>query len=239
MTEFGNHDALFTSSERSSTFNLNASKAMFLRYENQFLPSDILSLVINCTFSGHFATDREVEGDIFNNIPTTDDVPASAEVSKTEADETDTDSDEPRQENENSSLNTIIQSLHDILEEGYLSDFNLKRLLKFIYTDKINKDLDWAEASSLYAAADFYALDPLKQVCSEILSDGLCATSALGVLSMADLHHDQQLKSAALDFISLNDKDIIGTKDWIKFEKDNGNLALETFRELYSRKMHG
>ncbi|KAG8170661.1 hypothetical protein JTE90_019780, partial [Oedothorax gibbosus] len=85
----------------------------------------------------------------------------------------------------------------------------------------------------LYAAADFYDLDPLKQVCSEILSDGLCATSALGVLSMADLHQDQQLKSAALDFISLNDKDIIGTKDWTKFGKDNGNLALETLRELY------
>ncbi|KAG8189153.1 hypothetical protein JTE90_018445 [Oedothorax gibbosus] len=200
------------------------------------------------------------EGDIFNNIPTTDDVPASeVEVSKTEADETDTDSDEPRQENEKSPPNTLNQSLHDILEEGYLSDFNLKmkemqddcmdikdidvdtlqRLLKFIYTDRINKDLDWAEASSLYAAADFYALDLLKQVCSEILSDGLCATSALGVLSIADLHQDQQLKSAALDFISLNDKDIIGTEDWTKFEKDNVNLAFETFRELYSRKMNG
>lgn len=114
----------------------------------------------------------------------------------------------------------------------------LQRLLRFVYTDKFDEGMGWEGAFSLYTAADKYALEPLKRGCSEILKSGFSVSNILEVLLLADMHHDDNLKSAAVDFISLNDKEIFGSDLWSTFEGKHATLALDTFRNLYFKKMN-
>ncbi|KAG8183241.1 hypothetical protein JTE90_014414 [Oedothorax gibbosus] len=298
-TEFAN--VINESMKKNEKWNFvtNIKKSMLLCHSNNFLRSGKLTLGFTITFSGKVTFNNLVEVSEFHNT-----IYPKATASTSPISESGFSTDEPKahknsteksmQEHKEHRSNidltksrlTISQTVQDMFNDGYLSDFKLKvgdrtflvlksilgmrskvframfdsemkeiqdnyvdvkdfdgetilRMLEFVYSDRIDNNMDWSEASSLYAAADFYALEPLKQGCSEIIKNSLSTTSALGVLCMANLHEDRQLKSAALDFISLNDQDIIGTEDWIKFEKENVDLALETLRELYLRKMNG
>lgn len=109
----------------------------------------------------------------------------------------------------------------------------LQRILLFIYSDKVEEDIDWERVCTLYKAADKYALKTLKQRCSVILRTRLCAGNVLDILLLADMFNDQELKSSAFELIYLNENKIIGSERWNRFKEENKQLASDTLHSLY------
>lgn len=73
-------------------------------------------------------------------------------------------------------------------------------ILRFIYTGKAN-NID-KMADLLLSAADKYALDRLKVLCEEALSNNLDVDNVADSLILADLHSAMQLKSQSIDYIN-------------------------------------
>lgn len=113
----------------------------------------------------------------------------------------------------------------------------LRRMIRFMYTDALPKDLDWNEISKLYVAADKYKLKSLRDRCAAFLKSGVCVSNVCEILVLADSHNDVDLKSAILDFIMQNHMQVIDTEQWKKLEDENSKLTSETFRALYLKNM--
>ncbi|GIY22802.1 TD and POZ domain-containing protein 3 [Caerostris extrusa] len=103
----------------------------------------------------------------------------------------------------------------------------VRRLLLYMYTDAC-EDLQWESASQLYAAADKYQILSLKNECSSFLKTNLDAANVCEALMIADLHHDEHLKSASSEFILKHDKKIFNSDEWKRVIRSNGQLAAET-----------
>ncbi|GIY19776.1 hypothetical protein CEXT_658681 [Caerostris extrusa] len=60
---------------------------------------------------------------------------------------------------------------------------------------------------------------------------------------IADLHHDERLKSATSEFILKHDKEIFNSDEWKRLMETNGKLAADTmllkFNEIYSNPIVG
>ncbi|GIY22808.1 hypothetical protein CEXT_285101 [Caerostris extrusa] len=91
----------------------------------------------------------------------------------------------------------------------------VRRLLLYMYTDECG-DLQWESASLLYAAADKYQILSLKDECSFFLKANLDAANACEALMIADLHHDEHLKSTTSEFILKHAKEIFKSDEWIR-----------------------
>jgi speckle-type POZ protein len=72
--------------------------------------------------------------------------------------------------------------------------------LRFIYTGKVH-NMDKL-SDSLLAVADKYALERLKVLCEESLSNSLDIDNVCETLILADLHTALQLKAQAIEFIN-------------------------------------
>ncbi|XP_055952079.1 speckle-type POZ protein-like B isoform X1 [Argiope bruennichi] len=103
----------------------------------------------------------------------------------------------------------------------------VRRMLLYLYTDTL-EELHWEAASDLYVAAEKYQILTLKNKCSFFLKANLSFTNACGILLLADLHQDKELKSAVQNFILKNDKSIINSSEWKLFMETNVHLAAET-----------
>ncbi|EPQ11798.1 Speckle-type POZ protein [Myotis brandtii] len=107
-----------------------------------------------------------------------------------------------------------------------------KEMMCFIYTDKaLNLD---KVADGLLAAAEKYALEPLKYRCEETLSRQLCAENAAEMLTLADLHSADQLKTQAVDFINSHAEDVLETEGWQAMVRSHPHLVAEMYRSLAS-----
>ncbi|GIY79253.1 TD and POZ domain-containing protein 5 [Caerostris extrusa] len=133
---------------------------------------------------------------------------------------------------------------NDMLEQGGnftdvldLDSETMHRFLIFVYTDITEENLDWSALSKLYFAADKYEVLSLKQRCSEFLKMRLCPDNVCDVLTLADMHQDDHLKSAVKDFLLQHDRIIFHSEEWKKLEKVDQDLAFETMRELYLKKL--
>ncbi|GIZ00759.1 hypothetical protein CEXT_639851 [Caerostris extrusa] len=112
-----------------------------------------------------------------------------------------------------------------------ITDFDgetVHRLLLYMYTDALEVDLQCQSACQLYAAADKYAVLSLKNKCSSFLERIFSVSSACDILSLADLHQDEELKSSVQEYILLNPEDIFSSEEWQLLKKSNPRLALET-----------
>ena len=75
-------------------------------------------------------------------------------------------------------------------------------LLKYIYSgESPNIDLHLEE---LFAAADQYQLEKLKELCELKLCLKLEVSNCIDLLILGDLHHATNLKTSALKFVSKN-----------------------------------
>ena len=81
---------------------------------------------------------------------------------------------------------------HDVLDD----------LLKYIYSG-IAPNID-AHSLELYAAADLYQLEKLKELCELKLCSRFDISNCLDLLILGDLHNAPKLKAAALEFASRN-----------------------------------
>jgi hypothetical protein len=79
-------------------------------------------------------------------------------------------------------------------------DYNtMKRVLEYIYTDR--PSLDWLCAVDVLRAADIYGLDRLKQMCEDLIVQGLDLDNVGYLLELADFHNAAQLGRACVDFL--------------------------------------
>ncbi|GIZ00768.1 TD and POZ domain-containing protein 5 [Caerostris extrusa] len=111
-----------------------------------------------------------------------------------------------------------------------ITDFDgetVRRMLLYMYTDALEEDLQCQSVCQLYAAADKYAVLSLKNKCSSFLERIFSVTSACNILSLADLHQDEELKSSVREYILLN-PEIFSSEEWQLLMKSNPRLALET-----------
>ncbi|CAG0901627.1 unnamed protein product [Darwinula stevensoni] len=111
----------------------------------------------------------------------------------------------------------------------------LQEMLRFVYTGK-SPNLDKL-ADELLAAADKYALERLKIMCEEALSQSLSIENAADVLILADLHSADQLKSQAIEFINTHATDVMETKGWKSMIGRHPHLIAEAFRALATQQV--
>lgn len=97
-------------------------------------------------------------------------------------------------------------------------------ILKYIYTEKID-ELSPEEYLSLYIAADKYAILDLRRKCSQSLQTNLPFNCVIPVLVAADLHHDDDLKNAAMQVFLNKAVLVMESEDWLSFLKDHTELA--------------
>jgi len=75
-------------------------------------------------------------------------------------------------------------------------------LLRYIYTGEA-PNID-EHAGELFAAADLYQLEHLKELCEVKLCAGIEITNCISLLVLGELHHASTLKASALKFVSKN-----------------------------------
>ncbi|GFR08659.1 TD and POZ domain-containing protein 3 [Trichonephila clavata] len=110
----------------------------------------------------------------------------------------------------------------------------MHRILLYVYTD-ILEDLCLETASLLYEAADKYQILNLKSKCSSFLMDNLTVDNVCGVLVLADMHQDNDLKNALQDYILQNDKAIFCSSEWKHLLDTHTKLAAETMYLKYNK----
>ncbi|KAG8183883.1 hypothetical protein JTE90_009939 [Oedothorax gibbosus] len=115
----------------------------------------------------------------------------------------------------------------------------MDRLLVYLYSDSLEKELRWEQASALYYAADKYAVLPLKQECAQVLMVAMTAANVCDVLVLADRHSDEQLMSCAVDFLRYN-QEVFSSPAWENLEKSNSinhlRLTTKVLRQILLQK---
>ncbi|KAF8770844.1 TD and POZ domain-containing protein 1-like [Argiope bruennichi] len=109
----------------------------------------------------------------------------------------------------------------------------IRRMLLYIYSDTLDSDILWENASNLYFAAEKYALVGLKQKCSSFLKVHLNLTNVCETLILADILSDEDLKNSAFNFVEKNDKDVMNSTEWKEFVQKNPQLSVEILSRLY------
>ncbi|CAL1295025.1 unnamed protein product [Larinioides sclopetarius] len=134
---------------------------------------------------------------------------------------------------------------HDMKEKnsGYvdITDFDdetVHRMLLYIYTDTL-EGLQFESASKLYKIADKYQILSLKSKCSTFLKENLCPTNACDALVLADVHNDNDLKTAVQDYILLQHKQVFCSEEWEHFMNTYVKLAADLmYRKITKSKMY-
>lgn len=114
----------------------------------------------------------------------------------------------------------IIDVAQDVFQE----------FLCFIYTDRAPNLEKFAE--TLLVVADKYAVAKLKRMCEERLCSDLSTNTAAERLAFADMHNARQLKSHAIDFISVNILSVMETEGWKRVSQKQPHLIVEVFQNM-------
>ncbi|GFY39972.1 TD and POZ domain-containing protein 1 [Trichonephila inaurata madagascariensis] len=102
----------------------------------------------------------------------------------------------------------------------------LKRLIFFMYTDKV-EEITWGDATKLHVAANVFGIELLKQKCFTIVEKILCSSNVCGILDFADKHQDENIKAAAQQFVLANSWEVFETEEWKYFMLSNARVAGE------------
>ncbi|CAL1292941.1 unnamed protein product [Larinioides sclopetarius] len=111
----------------------------------------------------------------------------------------------------------------------------IRRLLLYIYSDTLDSDIGWENASSLCLAAEKYSVIGLKEKCSSFLKQNLSLTNICKTVFLADALLDEDLKNAALTFIEKNDKEVMNSNEWKHFALEHPQLTVEILSRLYRK----
>lgn len=129
---------------------------------------------------------------------------------------------------------------HDMKEnkenEVTIPDVNpevFKKVLKYMYTDKIDDLMSFAE--ELLEAADKYQLHGLKSMCECSLSKTLTPGNAMKILILADLHYAKRLEEVAINFIANNWINFKNTEEFKQLEKSHSALAYAVVKKIVDK----
>ncbi|XP_055944340.1 TD and POZ domain-containing protein 5-like [Argiope bruennichi] len=118
---------------------------------------------------------------------------------------------------------TLEKNNNRIVIEDLSSDA-MKQLLRYLYTGDTD-ELSTQELVSLFVAADKYDLPKLKKNCSASLCSRVTSDMALNVLVVANLHGDEDLKSAAIQTVLDNAVDVMKSEEWLSFLREYPEVA--------------
>jgi len=113
---------------------------------------------------------------------------------------------------------TMLESNMKEKESGRIEIKDMKLgvfedLLKYIYCGEAPNIDDHVD--ELFAAADLYQLQHLKELCEVKLCAGIEITKCINLLVLGELHHAFTLKASALKFVSKN-LQLINSSEWKK-----------------------
>ena len=111
---------------------------------------------------------------------------------------------------------TMLESNMKEKESGRIEIKDMKLgvfedLLKYIYSGEAPNIDDHVD--ELFAAADMYQVEHLKELCDVKLCAGINITNCINLLVLGELHHASTLKTSALNFMSENIQNI-NTSEW-------------------------
>ena len=110
----------------------------------------------------------------------------------------------------------VMENQRNIIIEVTDVDYDtMEKLLEYIYTGRVTK-IDEA-TDRLLIAADIYALEGLKCMCSNMLIEKISTENVHEMLKLAVKYQAADLKAGVLDYISLHKKD---------------NLSLDSLKEI-------
>lgn len=113
-----------------------------------------------------------------------------------------------------------------------VDDDTVSKMVLFLYTDIVGEDLEFETASSLYFAADKYRIVALKKKCADFLKGTFTVSNVCDLLVLADMHQDENLKSAAQKFIFAHSKEIMNSAEWKKLMQNQLQLASEIMHSM-------
>ncbi|GFR19835.1 TD and POZ domain-containing protein 3 [Trichonephila clavata] len=108
-----------------------------------------------------------------------------------------------------------------------LEDDTIRGMLMYVYSSE-TEGLEWESALKLFFAADKYQIIGLKNKCRSFLKRNMCPSTMCDVLVLADMHGDDELKTAAQGYALAHGQDIFQSEEWRLFSKNNSTLAIET-----------
>ncbi|CAL1281800.1 unnamed protein product [Larinioides sclopetarius] len=135
-------------------------------------------------------------------------------------------------------INDMKEKNTDSIKVEDLEDDTVQRLLLFLYSDNL-EELQWESAVQLYNAANNYAIERLKVLCSSFLVDNLSSSMASELLLLADTHNDTDLKRIVEDFILEHDEEVFCSDEWENLSQRNPHLFMKTMQLKYKRRKEG
>ncbi|KAF8774692.1 Protein roadkill like protein [Argiope bruennichi] len=108
----------------------------------------------------------------------------------------------------------------------------LRKLLLYMYTDTIFDD-HWENIKKLYFAANKFEIPSLKKKCVSILKTNLSISNVCEAACLADLHQDNDVKTATIDFIFEHDFEVFASVAWMELESNNSPLAFRIMHEIH------
>lgn len=108
-----------------------------------------------------------------------------------------------------------------------------KQLLYYIYSGRTSATLTEDAARLLFAAADIYNVQDLKNECARFLLTCVRLDNAINLMAWAHLHSVDKLKEAALTFVALHGKEICQLDDWERLIKNYPDLCLLATRRMW------
>uniref|UniRef100_A0ACD5TXI8 Uncharacterized protein n=1 Tax=Avena sativa TaxID=4498 RepID=A0ACD5TXI8_AVESA len=124
-------------------------------------------------------------------------------------------------------------TLHDITPATF------RTMLRFIYTDELPAEDEHQETSTemiqnLLVAADRYALDRLKFICSQKLWDKVSVDTVATILACAETYNCQELRNKCIDFFVLeeNFKQAVFTDGYVALVLKFPSIAAELKRRV-------
>ena len=105
----------------------------------------------------------------------------------------------------------------------------MARVLEYIYTDRVDNIEESTER--LLIAADKYALEGLKCMCSKVLIERISKENVCDMLKLAVKYSADDLKSGVLDYVSMHTKELIKIIE----SSTEMNLPLFSFKQILAK----
>lgn len=95
-----------------------------------------------------------------------------------------------------------------------------------MYSGDFN-ELTTENALPFYAAADKYDIKDIKEICSEFITRNLSVDWVCDVVKFSELYQEEEISRRAVEYFKENAHEILKTKKWKKFAKENHDTSVE------------
>ncbi|XP_051169184.1 speckle-type POZ protein-like [Leptopilina boulardi] len=119
----------------------------------------------------------------------------------------------------------MTEELTSIVKIEDIKSTIFQKMLRFIYTDKVN-DLK-ESAAALYYAAEKYQLEKLKTMCINSLCKNLSSETVIETLKLAEMFSIFDLKQKSLKCLVLHLKALEGTHSFVQLVDNYPHICLE------------